>query len=247
MKINIMLVLCVCNCIQLSCARHITILTPGAAKPLEPPEKADGQCSAKAKTCEGAPQDADTARSPCHFCDEGDTAGGWVSDVDPKAEELATKLFSDCNIEKVDVKDMTVERFKRDFRFRKPVIVTNYEDAKRPPQVSRASFVKTFGHVVVDVQRRGPLKIQFGEITQEEDFQKPLSEYLENMGDGGEIFTTTWENAMYNGNITYVDTPDLPEGLQTDVQWAPFLTIGASRSGLAFHHSHGDTGLLFPR
>ncbi|XP_069142317.1 LOW QUALITY PROTEIN: uncharacterized protein [Argopecten irradians] len=175
------------------------------------------------------------------------STGGWQLASDKTNEDFDSAV---CNIDRLSVSDLTNEQFEREYRYKKPVIVTFPNGAKDwtdPDRWSVKNLKREYGKWSVlygnslEIVRRGGnghLQTSFSEYVDK------LMNDRDAMGDPFYIF----DRSFYNDS-TLPKTLKPPKYFQIkDGVDDSIFFMGASSSGVSFHkHADAWNGVIFGR
>lgn len=195
------------------------------------------------------PEDRSSTQAKASYdSDKGsESNGGWRL---PDADTLQRLGTSVCNIERISVTDLDTERFEKEFRFKKPVLVAfpnGAADWTDPHKWSQGDLRKTYGQW----QTSSGSSVEIVRAGGNGDTRQSFIDFLD-----GLMRQTKPESAeakFYLFDRDFYKESDLPSTLKLPPYFAvsddlddSIFFLGASGSGVVFH-KHADTwnGVVF--
>ncbi|KAK7474975.1 hypothetical protein BaRGS_00033786 [Batillaria attramentaria] len=166
------------------------------------------------------------------------TNGGWEQ---PDTETFRKLHTSRCNIKRISVKDLDLERFEAEFRFKKPVIVTfpnGAADWTVPEKWSQDYLRKTFGLQQASSGTADNILGNYGQASGQHSFTDFTDRLMRQTSPGSsDARWYVWDRGFYkNANIS------------SSLRLPPYFAarVGATGSGLTFHdHYDAWNGMVF--
>ncbi|KAK7474977.1 hypothetical protein BaRGS_00033788 [Batillaria attramentaria] len=166
------------------------------------------------------------------------TNGGWEL---PDTETFRKLHTSRCNIKRISVKDLDLERFEAEFRLKKPVIVTfpnGAADWTVPEKWSQDYLRKTFGLQQASSGTADNILGNYGQASEQHSFTDFTDRLMRQTSPGSsDARWYVWDRGFYkNANIS------------SSLRLPPYFAarVGATGSGLTFHtHYDAWNGMVF--
>ena len=177
-------------------------------------------------------------------------SSGWRV-MDSASAKLLNLDFDYCTLDRIPVSEMTEERFEREYRGRKPCVISNLTDSWAAQKLwKRSSFMKKFGQRQVEVDETKVFESYGGSKS-----LKTMAEYIQN--DLKSITTSrvldlvhkknttplqysfyNFDDGSWNELIEESPVPLLFQFIDESKGHVNQLAVGATGTGLSWHSHH---------